>query len=54
MGQVGESLVERKPFEGKHARLVEDIMRVFYQVYRELGFGFSREGLSNSLSNCPP
>jgi len=27
-------------FKGKHSDLTSKILRVYYQVYRELGFGF--------------
>ncbi|MFZ5856335.1 MAG: GxxExxY protein [Chloroflexota bacterium] len=32
-----------KPFEGKHSELSERIIKVFYEVHNELGFGFSEK-----------
>lgn len=32
-----------KPFVGKHSELSERIIRVFYNVHKELGFGFSEK-----------
>ncbi len=38
---VADSTMQRKPFEGKHSELSEKIIKVFYQVHTELGYGFS-------------
>ena len=36
-------LLPKKPFEGKYADLSEKIIKVFYQVHTELGYGFSEK-----------
>ncbi len=43
MMQVTKSAAARKPFEGKHAELSEQIIKVFYQVLSELGYGFGEK-----------
>ena len=37
-------------FEGKHADLSEKILEVLFNVYRELGYGFSEKVYQNALS----
>ncbi|OIN94789.1 MAG: GxxExxY protein [Anaerolineae bacterium CG03_land_8_20_14_0_80_58_20] len=32
-----------KPFEGKHSELSQKIIKVFYDVHNELGYGFSEK-----------
>src|SRR3972149_5797423 len=41
MVQVARSVVQ--PFEGKYADLSEKIIKVFYRVHTELGYGFSEK-----------
>ncbi|MBN1449643.1 MAG: GxxExxY protein [Anaerolineales bacterium] len=41
--QARKDLLPRKPFAGKHADLSEKIIKVFYQVHNELGYGFSEK-----------
>ena len=41
--EVASSAALKKPFEGKYADLSEKIIKVFYQVHSELGFGFSEK-----------
>jgi GxxExxY protein len=41
--EIAGSTVVKKPFEGKHAELSEKIIKVFYQVHTELGYGFSEK-----------
>jgi GxxExxY protein len=41
--QTRKELLPKKPFEGKHADLSEKIIKVFYQVHTELGYGFSEK-----------
>jgi len=41
--QAHRDLLPRKPFEGKHADLSEKIIKIFYQVHTELGYGFSEK-----------
>jgi GxxExxY protein len=31
---------EKHPFDGKHAQVTERVLKVFYEVYNELGSGF--------------
>lgn len=33
----------REPFEGKHAGLSQEIIKVVYEVHKELGYGFSEK-----------
>lgn len=40
MMQAHRDLAPKKPFEGKYADLSEKIIKIFYQVHNELGFGF--------------
>lgn len=43
--------VTAKPkFEGKHADLSEKIIKVFYQVHNELGYGFSEKVYQKAFS----
>jgi len=43
-------------FEGKHSELTEKIIGCFFNVYNELGYGFSEKVYENSLAielrNC--
>ena len=39
----------RKKFEGKHSELTGKILGVFFQVYKELGFGFSEKVYESAL-----
>ncbi len=41
--QARRDLTPKKPFEGKYADLSEKIIKVFYQVHNELGYGFSEK-----------
>ena len=43
MAHLVSSIDQRRPFEGKHAELSEKIIKVFYQVHSELGYGFSEK-----------
>jgi len=43
MMQAHRDLAPKKPFEGKYADLSEKIIKIFYQVHNELGFGFSEK-----------
>ncbi len=43
MTRIAGSGDQRKPFEGKHAGLSDRIIKVFYQVHTELGYGFSEK-----------
>jgi GxxExxY protein len=45
MMRLPKPIEAKKPFEGKHAELSEQIIKVFYQVHTELGYGFSEKGL---------
>jgi GxxExxY protein len=36
-------------FQGKHSDLTEKIIGVFYDVYNELGYGFSERVYENSI-----
>jgi GxxExxY protein len=40
---LGGSVDQKRPFEGKHAELSQKIIKVFYQVHSELGYGFSEK-----------
>ena len=37
-------------FEGKHSDLTEKIIGAFYQVYNQLGYGFSERVYENALA----
>jgi GxxExxY protein len=50
MVQVGAAALERKPFEGKHAELSEEIIKVFFRVQAELGFGFNEKVYQNAFA----
>ncbi len=50
MREIGAAGPKRKPFEGKHAELSEEIIRVFFQVHTELGFGFSEKVYQAALA----
>jgi len=41
--QAHKDFLPKKPFEGKNADLSEKIIKVFFQVHTELGFGFSEK-----------
>lgn len=41
--QIARVATQKKPFEGKYAELSEKIIKVFYQVHTELGYGFSEK-----------
>ncbi|MDP3185254.1 MAG: GxxExxY protein, partial [Anaerolineales bacterium] len=41
--QTRRDLTPKKPFEGKYADLSEKIIKIFYQVHNELGYGFSEK-----------
>jgi len=41
--QVRRGLTPKKPFEGKYADLSEKIIKIFYEVHNELGYGFSEK-----------
>ena len=41
--QTRRDLTPKKPFEGKYADLNEKIIKIFYQVHNELGYGFSEK-----------
>jgi GxxExxY protein len=34
---------QKRPFEGKHADLNEKIIKIFFQVHNEFGYGFSEK-----------
>jgi GxxExxY protein len=40
----------RVKFEGKHAEITEKILRAFFDLHTELGYGFSEKVYENSLS----
>ncbi len=50
MREIEAAGLKRKPFEGKHAELSEEVIRVFFQVYAELGFGFSEKVYQAALA----
>ena len=37
-------------FEGKHSDLTEKIIGAFFQVYNQLGYGFSEKVYENALA----
>jgi len=39
-----------KPFEGKHSELSKRIIKVFYDVHTELGYGFSEKVYQKSFA----
>jgi len=39
----------RGKFEGKHSELTGNILKAFYRVHQELGYGFSEKVYENSL-----
>ena len=41
--QAHRDFLPKKPFEGKYADLSEKIIKVFYQVHTEFGYGFSEK-----------
>jgi GxxExxY protein len=43
MMQAHRDFPSKKPFDGKHADLSEKIIKVFFQVHTELGYGFSEK-----------
>lgn len=43
MRQIAAPGMQRKPFEEKHADLSEEIIKIFFDVHTELGFGFSEK-----------
>ena len=40
----------REKFEGKHAELTGKILGAFFQVHKELGYGFSEKVYENALA----
>ena len=42
--------VQRPKFEGKHTDLTEKIIAAFFQVHRELSYGFSEKVYQNALA----
>jgi len=44
------SLNRMEPFEGKHKDLTEKIIGAFFQVYNQLGYGFSEKIYENALA----
>ena len=41
--QARKDLLPKKPFEGRYADLSEKIIKIFYQIHTELGYGFSEK-----------
>ena len=41
--QARRDLTPKKPFEGKYANLSEKIIKIFYEVHNELGYGFNEK-----------
>ena len=41
--QIARVATQKKSFEGKYAELSEKVIKVFYQVHTELGYGFSEK-----------
>ncbi len=50
MRQIETRRLERKPFTGKQAEFSEAIIKVFFQVHTELGFGFSEKVYQAALA----
>jgi hypothetical protein len=44
------SLDTRRKFTGKHSELTGEIIGCFFQVHKELGYGFSEKVYENALS----
>ena len=42
--------MEKKAFSGKSSELTEKIIGAFYEVYNELGYGFSEKVYENALT----
>jgi GxxExxY protein len=43
-------MTTRGKFEGKHSELTGKILGAFFQVHKELGYGFSEKVYENSLA----
>ena len=43
-------MMTRGKFEGKHSKLTEKILGAFFQVHKELGYGFSEKVYENALA----
>jgi len=43
-------MVNRGKFEGKHSELTGKILGAFFQVHKELGYGFSEKVYENALA----
>ncbi len=39
------------PFEGKHADITDKILKAFYTVYNQLGYGFSEKVYENATAH---
>jgi len=48
--QVSGGVALKQPFEGKYADLSNRIIKIFYQVHKELGFGFSEKIYQRALA----
>jgi GxxExxY protein len=44
-----EAVGVRKPFEGKHSDLTGKILGVFFQLHKEMGYGFSEKVYQSAL-----
>ena len=44
-----QGVPQKRVFEGKHADLNEKIIKIFYQVHNELGYGFSEKVYHKAL-----
>jgi PD-(D/E)XK nuclease superfamily len=45
-----KTMVTRGKFEGKHSDLTGKILGAFFQVHKELGYGFSEKVYENALA----
>ena len=43
-------MMTREKFEGKHSELTGKILGAFFQVHKELGYGFSERVYENALA----
>jgi GxxExxY protein len=48
--QITDRTASKTAFEGKYARLSEQILGIFYQVHKDLGFGFSEKVYQRAFS----